>query len=136
MPCHPPVTSCLPPANRVTPCHSLSPPLPHPPPICLCDCPSLVFLSRELQVVPQPPPILINTALMASIPSLLQVLAGVYPISQLQEPYSAVGFLASRLPLPTLLGLRPPSTPAGWTAWDICEGERRPLCHPVPPVFP
>ena len=75
MPCHPlsppvtPVTSCQPPANPLTPCHSLSPPLPHPPPpICLCDCPSLVFLSHELQVVPQPPPILINAALMASLP--------------------------------------------------------------------
>lgn len=71
------------------------------PTVRLCDCPGLVFPSRA--------------------PRELQVLAGVYPISQLQEPYSAVGFLASRLPLPSLLGLRPPSNPAGWTAWDICE---------------
>ncbi|XP_072704037.1 guanine nucleotide-binding protein-like 1 isoform X2 [Ciconia boyciana] len=67
----------------------------------LCDCPGLVFPSRA--------------------PPALQVLAGVYPISQLQEPYSAVGYLASRLPLPPLLQLRPPSAAAGWTAWDICE---------------
>ncbi|XP_025925849.1 guanine nucleotide-binding protein-like 1, partial [Apteryx rowi] len=66
----------------------------------LCDCPGLVFPSRA------PPP--------------LQVLAGVYPISQLQEPYTAVGYLAARLPLPALLQLGPP-TAGAWTAWDICE---------------
>uniref|UniRef100_A0A8D0FQX1 Guanine nucleotide-binding protein-like 1 n=1 Tax=Strix occidentalis caurina TaxID=311401 RepID=A0A8D0FQX1_STROC len=71
------------------------------PRVRLCDCPGLVFPSRA--------------------PPALQVLAGVYPISQLQEPYSAVGYLASRLPLPPLLQLRPPSAAAGWTAWDICE---------------
>ncbi|KAM9263864.1 LOW QUALITY PROTEIN: guanine nucleotide-binding protein-like 1 [Morus bassanus] len=71
------------------------------PRVRLCDCPGLVFPSRA--------------------PPALQVLAGVYPISQLQEPYSAVGYLASRLPLPPLLNLRPPSAAAGWTAWDICE---------------
>ncbi|NWU99151.1 GNL1 protein, partial [Upupa epops] len=67
----------------------------------LCDCPGLLFPCHG--------------------PPELQVLAGVYPISQLQEPYSAVGYLASRLPLPQILGLRPPTCPAGWTAWDICE---------------
>ncbi|XP_074990742.1 guanine nucleotide-binding protein-like 1 isoform X2 [Calonectris borealis] len=71
------------------------------PRVRLCDCPGLVFPSHA--------------------PPALQVLAGVYPISQLQEPYSAVGYLASRLPLPPLLQLRPPSAAAGWTAWDICE---------------
>ncbi|NXX13485.1 GNL1 protein, partial [Podargus strigoides] len=50
-----------------------------------------------------------------------QVLAGVYPISQLQEPYSAVGFLAARIPLPELLQLGAPAAARGWTAWDICE---------------
>ncbi|NXP58220.1 GNL1 protein, partial [Chloropsis cyanopogon] len=38
----------------------------------------------------------------------------------LQDPYSAVGFLGSRLALPPLLQLRPPSGP-GWTAWELCE---------------
>ncbi|XP_069738032.1 guanine nucleotide-binding protein-like 1 [Phaenicophaeus curvirostris] len=71
------------------------------PSVRLCDCPGLVFPSRA--------------------PPALQVLAGVYPISQLQEPYSAVGYLAARLPLPSLLQLRPPSAAAGWTAWDVCE---------------
>ncbi|XP_068033910.1 guanine nucleotide-binding protein-like 1 isoform X1 [Anomalospiza imberbis] len=49
-----------------------------------------------------------------------QVLAGVYPIAQLQDPYSAVGFLGSRLALPPLLQLRPPGG-RGWTAWELCE---------------
>ncbi|XP_053908011.1 guanine nucleotide-binding protein-like 1 [Cuculus canorus] len=71
------------------------------PSVRLCDCPGLVFPSHA--------------------PPALQVLAGVYPISQLQEPYSAVGYLAARLPLPSLLQLRPPSATSGWTAWDICE---------------
>ncbi|NXC42055.1 GNL1 protein, partial [Penelope pileata] len=71
------------------------------PTVRLCDCPGLVFPSRA--------------------PPELQVLAGVYPISQLQEPYSAVGFLAARLPLPDLLQLPPPSGAAGWTPWAICE---------------
>ncbi|XP_054663466.1 guanine nucleotide-binding protein-like 1 [Grus americana] len=71
------------------------------PTVRLCDCPGLVFPSRA--------------------PPALQVLAGVYPISQLQEPYSAVGYLAARLPLPPLLQLRPPSAATGWTAWDLCE---------------
>ncbi|XP_041269280.1 guanine nucleotide-binding protein-like 1 [Onychostruthus taczanowskii] len=58
----------------------------------------------------------------------LWVLAGVYPISQLQDPYSAVGFLGSRLALPPLLQLRPPSGP-GWTAWELCEGA---TCQDLP----
>uniref|UniRef100_A0A674GME3 Guanine nucleotide-binding protein-like 1 n=1 Tax=Taeniopygia guttata TaxID=59729 RepID=A0A674GME3_TAEGU len=66
----------------------------------LCDCPGLVFPSRA--------------------PPELQVLAGVYPIAQLQDPYSAVGFLGSRLALPPLLQLRPPGD-GGWTAWELCE---------------
>ncbi|NWV27643.1 GNL1 protein, partial [Origma solitaria] len=70
------------------------------PTVRLCDCPGLVFPSRA--------------------PPELQVLAGVYPIAQLQDPYSAVGFLGSRLALPPLLQLRPPSG-AGWTAWELCE---------------
>ncbi|NXG67650.1 GNL1 protein, partial [Hemiprocne comata] len=69
--------------------------------------------SPSCHALPEAPPPLIKP--------LPQVLAGVYPISQLQEPYSAVGYLAARLPLPQLLQLRPPSSPAGWTAWDICE---------------
>lgn len=56
-----------------------------------------------------------------------QVLAGIYPIAQIQEPYTAVGYLASRIPVQVLLHLRHPEAedPAAehpWCAWDICEG--------------
>lgn len=56
-----------------------------------------------------------------------QVLAGIYPIAQIQEPYTAVGYLASRIPVQVLLHLRhpeakDPSAEHPWCAWDICEG--------------
>lgn len=59
-----------------------------------------------------------------------QVLAGIYPIAQIQEPYTAVGYLASRIPVQVLLHLRhpeakDPSAEHPWCAWDICEGGLR-----------
>ena len=56
-----------------------------------------------------------------------QVLAGIYPIAQIQEPYTSVGYLASRIPVQALLHLRhteaeDPSAALPWCAWDICEG--------------
>lgn len=73
-------------------------------------------------------------------------------MSQVREPYTSVGYLACRVPLVWLLGLRHPnpddprpqhrSTHGGvcegvreeekgkmfdgqlWTAWDVCDGER------------
>ncbi|XP_044278412.1 guanine nucleotide-binding protein-like 1 isoform X2 [Varanus komodoensis] len=76
------------------------------PTIKLCDCPGLIF------------------------PSLVdrkqQILAGIYPISQIQEPYTSVGFLASRIPIQALLKLQHPDAEPGtaeppWCAWDVCE---------------
>lgn len=65
----------------------------------------------------------------------LQILAGLYPVSQLQEPYSSVGYLCERVPFLSVLKLKHPSLveeepPQGdqkpeepsWTAWDVCEG--------------
>uniref|UniRef100_A0A7N4NMT0 Guanine nucleotide-binding protein-like 1 n=1 Tax=Sarcophilus harrisii TaxID=9305 RepID=A0A7N4NMT0_SARHA len=54
------------------------------------------------------------------------VLAGIYPIAQIQEPYTSVGYLASRIPIQTLLRLRHPEAQDSgheppWCAWDICE---------------
>ncbi|NXY85321.1 GNL1 protein, partial [Alcedo cyanopectus] len=69
------------------------------PRVRLCDCPGLVFPSRA--------------------PPALQVLAGVYPISQLRDPFSAISYLAARLPLGDLLQLPPPGPRC--TAWDLCE---------------
>lgn len=56
-----------------------------------------------------------------------QVLAGIYPIAQIQEPYTSVGYLASRIPVQALLHLRhpeaeDPSAEHPWCAWDVCEG--------------
>ncbi|XP_051899706.1 LOW QUALITY PROTEIN: guanine nucleotide-binding protein-like 1 [Pristis pectinata] len=80
------------------------------PTVKLCDCPGLIF------------------------PSLVdrqqQILAGIYPIAQIQEPYTSVGYLAARIPVQKLLKLRHPSlgaegpeeqAQAKFTAWDICE---------------
>ncbi|XP_036997213.2 guanine nucleotide-binding protein-like 1 isoform X2 [Artibeus jamaicensis] len=77
------------------------------PSVKLCDCPGLIFPSL--------------------LPKQLQVLAGIYPIAQIQEPYTAVGYLASRIPVHVLLHLRHPeaenpSAEHPWCAWDICEG--------------
>lgn len=77
----------------------------------------------------------------AECPCFPQVLAGIYPIAQIQEPYTAVGYLASRIPVQALLHLRhpeaeDPSAEHPWCAWDICEGglpSPRPVSSPLPP---
>uniref|UniRef100_A0A8D0HG25 Guanine nucleotide-binding protein-like 1 n=1 Tax=Sphenodon punctatus TaxID=8508 RepID=A0A8D0HG25_SPHPU len=76
------------------------------PTVKLCDCPGLIF------------------------PSLVdrqqQILSGIYPIAQIQEPYTSVGYLAARIPVQSLLKLKNPNAEDGtpetqWCAWDICE---------------
>ncbi|KAI2811186.1 Guanine nucleotide-binding-like protein 1 [Blomia tropicalis] len=69
----------------------------------LCDCPGLVFPSHA--------------------PKALQVLMGCYPISQLREPYTAIGYMAERINLVRLLRLQHPEgdTENVWSAYDICE---------------
>jgi ribosome biogenesis GTPase A len=79
----------------------------------LCDCPGLTFPGR--------------------VPRELQVIAGMFPISQLREPYAVVKYLADRIPLVSMLDLaqeipkltaeneEPFPGPNGWTAWTICE---------------
>lgn len=88
------------------------------PTVKLCDCPGLVFPSR--------------------VNKQLQILAGIYPVAQLQEPYSSVGYLCERTPFLQVLKLRHPSLEdvkahlslqegeqgqqeLSWTAWDVCE---------------
>jgi len=58
--------------------------------IQLVDCPGLVFPAVDM---PRP----------------LQVLCGIFPISQLREPYSSVAYLASRVDLVKIYGLTPPT---------------------------
>ncbi|XP_020612329.1 guanine nucleotide-binding protein-like 1 isoform X2 [Orbicella faveolata] len=81
----------------------------------LCDCPGLVFPSV--------------------VGKQLQILSGMYPISQVQEPYTAVGYLAARVLLVDLLQLVHPLNRADsddeggavgdenhpWSAWDVCD---------------
>ncbi|KAJ3235178.1 Guanine nucleotide-binding-like protein 1 [Chytriomyces hyalinus] len=91
----------------------------------LCDCPGLVFPA----VLEKP----------------VQILSGMYKIAQVQEPYSAVQYLAERIPVEKILHLEPPLVSTGvedavsgstqfkaehyrealqsykWSAWDICE---------------
>ncbi|KAJ8354996.1 hypothetical protein SKAU_G00225630 [Synaphobranchus kaupii] len=86
------------------------------PTVKLCDCAGLIFPSR--------------------VDKQLQILAGIYPVAQLQEPYSSVGYLCERTPFQALLKLKHPNLEEGpqgeegpekWTAWDVCEAwaERR-----------
>ncbi|XP_061770820.1 guanine nucleotide-binding protein-like 1 [Nerophis ophidion] len=89
------------------------------PTVKLCDCPGLVFPS--------------------CVDKQLQILAGIYPVSQLQEPYSSIGYLCERTPFLSVLKLKHPnlqdfttqgdqtSVEPSWTAWDVCEAwaERR-----------
>ncbi|XP_071452354.1 guanine nucleotide-binding protein-like 1 [Hetaerina americana] len=67
----------------------------------LCDCPGLVFPSR--------------------VPKTLQVLMGSYPIAQLQEPYSAIRYLAERLDIIKQLNLQHVDGNDEWSPMDICE---------------
>eukprot|EP00912_Choanoflagellata_sp_UC4_P002065 UC4_evm7s1315 len=79
----------------------------------LCDCPGLVFPSLS--------------------PRALQIILGIFPIAQVREPYSAVGYLAERVDLVGLLSLEKYHPEivndefdtiaecSKWSAWSICE---------------
>ncbi|CAB4005480.1 guanine nucleotide-binding -like 1 isoform X1 [Paramuricea clavata] len=83
------------------------------PSVRLCDSPGLVF------------PSLVNRR--------LQILSGTYPIAQVREPYSVVGYLAACTPLEKVLKLVHPKVAQAkedgedvpedleWSAWDICD---------------
>jgi len=73
----------------------------------LCDCPGLVFPAFDR-------------------PKPLQILCGLYPIAQVREPFSAIRFLAERIPLEKVYNLdMPPSRDHGeaeeWSPYLICE---------------
>ncbi|KAL7996463.1 putative GTP binding domain, P-loop containing nucleoside triphosphate hydrolase [Plasmopara halstedii] len=77
--------------------------------ICICDCPGLVFP-------------------FAGVPKYLQELSGLYPYSQIREPYSAVRFLAEHVALESILNLKPRTQlfdglqeELQWTPWTLCE---------------
>ncbi|KAL0485783.1 guanine nucleotide-binding protein-like GNL1 [Acrasis kona] len=69
----------------------------------LCDSPGLVFPAVDM-------------------PRALQVLCGLYPISQTREPYSAIRYLSERVPIELIYGLS--DLPDGfdeWSPWALCE---------------
>ncbi|KAG7393238.1 Guanine nucleotide-binding-like protein 1 [Phytophthora pseudosyringae] len=79
------------------------------PEICICDCPGLVFP-------------------FAGVPKYLQELSGLYPYSQIREPYSAVRFLADHVVMEKILDLKPRTQlfdgleeELEWTPWTLCE---------------
>lgn len=47
---------------------------------------------------------------------------GLYPISQLREPFTAIRFIAQRKDLPKVFKLPHPNNETEWSAMDICEG--------------
>ncbi|EDQ89970.1 uncharacterized protein MONBRDRAFT_16766, partial [Monosiga brevicollis MX1] len=83
--------------------------------IRLCDCPGLIFPS----LVPRP--------LQASF-----IVAGQYPVAQVRDPYTPIGFVAERIDLVNMLKIKHPELmdvkgkneerkAPEWTPWDICE---------------
>ena len=52
----------------------------------------------------------------------MQVLCGLFPIAQVREPFSAIRYLAERLPLEKIYGLTlPDPDEPQWSAHSICE---------------
>ncbi|EGG22864.1 guanine nucleotide binding protein 1 [Cavenderia fasciculata] len=81
--------------------------------IVLCDCPGLVFPALDR-------------------PKSLQVLCGLYPIAQVREPYSAIRYLADRVPIEKVYGLQHPDIedepgkpPGPWSPYAICQALAR-----------
>ncbi|KYQ96922.1 guanine nucleotide binding protein 1 [Tieghemostelium lacteum] len=70
--------------------------------IQLCDCPGLVFPALDR-------------------PKPLQILCGIFPIAQVREPYSAIRYLAERVPLEKVYGLQNPYPNEQWSPFSICE---------------
>jgi len=66
--------------------------------IRLCDCPGLIFPMR--------------------VPKWLQILAGIYNVAQVKDPYAPLMHLAQHLDLPRALGLHS-QPPRG--IWHLCE---------------
>eukprot|EP01062_Namystynia_karyoxenos_P023869 TRINITY_DN19256_c0_g1_i2.p1 TRINITY_DN19256_c0_g1~~TRINITY_DN19256_c0_g1_i2.p1 ORF type:complete len:678 (+),score=214.97 TRINITY_DN19256_c0_g1_i2:92-2125(+) len=71
----------------------------------LLDCPGLTFP-------------------VTNLPREVQTVMGTFPISQSRELYTAVAYLAARLPLERIYGLQKPrcsDADEPWSGWTICE---------------
>lgn len=52
------------------------------------------------------------------------MLAGIYPISQVREAFSAIRYLGERINIVNILHLQHPEPPSKeWSPYDICEGK-------------
>ncbi len=71
------------------------------PQLMLCDCPGLVFPYLDM-------------------PKPLQVLCGIYPLAQLREPYSALHYLATRVPVEQLYQLQPINGEP-WSGYHVAQ---------------
>ncbi|CAG5103452.1 Oidioi.mRNA.OKI2018_I69.chr1.g779.t1.cds [Oikopleura dioica] len=73
-------------------------------------------VSEHVQLVDSPGIIFPST-----VSRQLQVLSGLFPVDQVREPYSVIGYLAERVNLVSAFHLKHISDELYWTAWDICE---------------
>lgn len=95
--------------------------------IRLCDCPGIVFPSlvcKPLQVREKGGILRFNIFMMVYL-TFFKILSGIFPIAQLQEPYSTIRYLSERIPIIELLGLQHPRADEAkieWSPIDICEG--------------
>eukprot|EP01113_Clastostelium_recurvatum_P042624 TRINITY_DN6919_c0_g1_i5.p1 TRINITY_DN6919_c0_g1~~TRINITY_DN6919_c0_g1_i5.p1 ORF type:complete len:768 (-),score=205.58 TRINITY_DN6919_c0_g1_i5:23-2326(-) len=69
--------------------------------VVLVDCPGLVFPALDR-------------------PKAMQVLCGLFPIAQVREPFSAIRYLAERVPIERVYGVRPEDG-TQWTPFSLCE---------------
>eukprot|EP01102_Stenamoeba_stenopodia_P018942 TRINITY_DN702_c0_g3_i3.p1 TRINITY_DN702_c0_g3~~TRINITY_DN702_c0_g3_i3.p1 ORF type:complete len:457 (+),score=164.67 TRINITY_DN702_c0_g3_i3:544-1914(+) len=72
------------------------------PEVQLCDCPGLVFPALDR-------------------PKALQILCGLFPLAQVREPFSAVRYMAERVPVEKAYGLTLPEDEDEWTPFGVCE---------------
>jgi len=71
--------------------------------VVLCDCPGLVFPALDR-------------------PKPLQILCGLFPIAQVRESFSAIRYLAERVPLEKIFGLQHPDPEEEhWSPYYITE---------------
>jgi ribosome biogenesis GTPase A len=82
-----------------------------------------IFLSKNIRLCDSP-----GLVFPSCVPKQLQVLAGIYPVAQVREPFTAIGYLAQRIPLVDTLRLQWPydddeyDADKQWSAWAICDG--------------
>ncbi len=72
------------------------------PEVQLCDCPGLVFPALDR-------------------PKALHILCGLFPLAQVREPFSAVRYLAERVPIERVYGLTLPKDSKRWSPMLLCE---------------